>query len=44
MTWESIEAFEKALEANIEEVMQDVKNYSKGVTPVRYYANVLARS
>jgi hypothetical protein len=38
--WESIEAFEKAIAANIPEVMEDVKYYSDQM-PVRYYAKVL---
>ncbi|KAK3726087.1 hypothetical protein LTR37_000235 [Vermiconidia calcicola] len=40
MLWESIEAFEKAIEANIPEVMEDVKYYSSEM-PLRYYAKVL---
>jgi hypothetical protein len=40
MLWESIEAFEKAIEANIPEVMEDVKYYSD-VMPVRWYAKVV---
>ena len=42
MHWESIQAFEKALEANIPEVMEDLKNYST-VMPVRYYATIKAQ-
>ena len=38
--WESVEAFEKAIEANIPEVMEDVKYYSD-VMPVRWYAKVM---
>ena len=40
MLWDSIEAFEKAVEANIPEVMEDLKFYSSE-PPVRYYAKVL---
>lgn len=40
MLWESVEAFEKAIEANIPEVMEDLKYYSSE-KPVRYYAKVL---
>jgi len=43
MTWDSMEAFEKAIEANIPEVMQDVKHYSPDVMPIRYYAMVVAK-
>ncbi|KAK4569593.1 hypothetical protein LTR86_003356 [Recurvomyces mirabilis] len=43
MTWESTEAFDKAIAANIPEVMEDVKHYSPGVMPVRYYAQVMAK-
>ena len=38
--WESVEAFEKAIEANIPEVMEDVKYYSDQM-PVRWYAKVM---
>ena len=34
MLWDSIESFEKAIEANIPEVMEDVKYYSSEM-PVR---------
>ena len=40
MLWESVEAFEKAIEANIPAVMQDVQYYTDA-TPVRWYAKVL---
>jgi len=43
MTWESVEGFEKAIAANIPEVMEDVKHYSPEVMPVRYYAQVMAK-
>jgi hypothetical protein len=43
MLWESTEAFDKAIEANIPEVMQDLQYYSS-VTPVRYYAKVVKTS
>jgi len=43
MTWESVEAFQKAIDANIPEVMEDVKHYSPDVMPVRWYAQVKAR-
>lgn len=43
MLWESIEAFEKAIEANIPEVMEDLKYYSTE-TPVRYYGKVVKKS
>lgn len=43
MTWDSVEAFEKAIDANIPEVMQDVKNYSPDVMPVRWRAAVIAK-
>ena len=40
--FDSVEAFEKAIEANIPEVMQDIKNYSN-VMPVRYYGKVMVQ-
>jgi hypothetical protein len=43
MLWDSVEAFEKAIEANIPEVMQDLQYYSN-VPPVRYYAKVVKTS
>ena len=43
MLWESTEAFEKAIEANIPEVMEDFKYYTD-VLPVRYYAKVVQKS
>ncbi len=43
MTWESVEAFQKAIDANISEVMEDIKHYSPDVMPVRWYAQVKAR-
>ncbi|KAK5115111.1 hypothetical protein LTR62_001808 [Meristemomyces frigidus] len=43
MTWDSVEAFDKAIAANIPEVMEDVKHYSPDVMPVRYYAQVMAK-
>lgn len=42
LTWDSFEAFDKAIEANIPEVMQDVKNYSTEM-PSRYYAEIKAQ-
>ena len=43
MTWDSVDAFNKAIDANIPEVMEDVKHYSPTVMPVRWYADVKAR-
>ncbi|KAK4961257.1 hypothetical protein LTR10_001747 [Elasticomyces elasticus] len=43
MTWDSVQAFEKAIEANIPEVMEDVQHYSPEVMPVRWYAQVKAK-
>ena len=43
MLWESIEAFEKAIAANIPEVMEDLKYYSSE-PPVRYYGKVVKKS
>lgn len=40
MLWDSVESFDKAIAANIPEVMQDVHNYSN-VMPVRWYSKVL---
>lgn len=42
MLWESTEDFQKAIDANIPEVMQDITNYSN-VMPVRYFGEVLAQ-
>lgn len=41
--WDSIESFEKVIEAAIPEVVQDRKNFTD-LTPLRYYAKVLKQS
>lgn len=42
LLWDSVESFEKALAADIPEVMQDLKNYTD-VMPVRWFGKVLAQ-
>ncbi|KAK5165915.1 uncharacterized protein LTR77_008839 [Saxophila tyrrhenica] len=43
MLWDSVEAFEKAIAANIPEVMEDLQYYSSE-PPVRWYGNVAKTS